>query len=86
MNLAMIYYSRGKFADAETLNISVLEKWKGVVGEDSPGIMNILNNLAMVYRRIGRFDSLYSLSKKLWKDENACSARIIPILWLACII
>jgi hypothetical protein len=42
----------------------MLEWWKEVVGGDNPGIMNILDYLAMVYRRMGKFDKSLELFKK----------------------
>ena len=65
----MIYYSRGKFAGAETLDKSVLERWKAVAWEDNPSIMNILNNPAVVYRRTGKF------SKALEPFQEALEGR-----------
>lgn len=77
-NLAMAYYSREKFADAETLNISVLERLKEVVAEDSLGIMNILNNLGMVYHQIGSYGNALELFQEALESRECLLGKDHP--------
>ena len=55
-NLAYLYYSQGRYEQAEPLLVQALELRKRLLGEDHPDVAASLNNLALLYRSQGRYD------------------------------
>jgi tetratricopeptide (TPR) repeat protein len=75
-NLAFLYYSQGRYDQAEPLYLQALELWKRLLGEDHPHVATSLNNLAVLYDSQGRYDQakpLYlqalELSKRLLEED-----------------
>ncbi|MBD2624907.1 tetratricopeptide repeat protein [Trichormus variabilis] len=54
-NLAFLYYSQGRYSEAEPLYIQALELKKRLLGELHPDIATSLNNLAALYASQGRY-------------------------------
>jgi tetratricopeptide (TPR) repeat protein len=55
-NLAYLYDSQGRYAEAEPLYLQALELSKRLLGEDHPNVATSLNNLAYLYESQGRYD------------------------------
>ena len=54
-NLAKLYQSQGRYAEAEPLLIQALELRKRLLGENHPHVAISLNDLAELYRSQGRY-------------------------------
>jgi tetratricopeptide (TPR) repeat protein len=54
-NLAKLYHSQGRYAEAEPLLIQALELRKRLLGENHPHVAISLNDLAELYRSQGRY-------------------------------
>jgi tetratricopeptide (TPR) repeat protein len=55
-NLANLYYSQGKYEQAEPLYIQALELRKQLLGENHPDTATSLNNLANLYYSQGKYE------------------------------
>ena len=55
-NLALLYYSQGRYEQAEPLLVQALEMRKRILGEHHPDVANSLNNLAGLYDSQGRYE------------------------------
>ncbi|MEH2020559.1 tetratricopeptide repeat protein, partial [Nostoc sp.] len=76
-NLALLYYSQGRYSDAEPLYIQALSMKKRLLGDEHPSVATSLNNLAELYESQGRYsdaEPLYiqalSMKKRLLGDEH----------------
>jgi tetratricopeptide (TPR) repeat protein len=54
-NLALLYDSQGRYAEAEPLYQQALEMTKRLLGEEHPSVATSLNNLAGLYNSQGRY-------------------------------
>ena len=63
-NLAALYNSQGRFADAEPLYKRALSSYKKALGLDHPKVGTALSNLAEFYRGQGRFADAEPLFKR----------------------
>ncbi|KAJ7852228.1 hypothetical protein B0H13DRAFT_2284385 [Mycena leptocephala] len=52
---ALVYFDSGRFEEAESLDIMVLEKRKQLLGADHPDTLSAMANLAATYRELGRY-------------------------------
>ncbi|QJB45125.1 tetratricopeptide repeat protein [Dolichospermum flos-aquae] len=55
-NLALLYYSQGRYNDAEPLYLQSLDIRKRQLGDDHPDVASSLNNLALLYYSQGRYN------------------------------
>ncbi len=55
-NLAGLYRSQGKYAEAEPLIERSLTIWENQLGEDHPSVATSLNNLALLYKSQGKYE------------------------------
>ncbi|MDB9444940.1 tetratricopeptide repeat protein [Anabaena sp. CS-542/02] len=76
-NLGYIYYSQGRYDQAEPLYLQALELRKRLLGDNHPHVATSLNNLALLYSSQGRYDQaepLYlqalELRKRLLGDNH----------------
>ena len=76
-NLAYLYYSQGRYEEAEPLFIQSLDMRKKLLGEEHPDVATSLNNLAGLYYSQGRYEEaepLYvqslDMRKKLLGEEH----------------
>ena len=76
-NLAQLYYSQGRYEEAEPLYLQALKLRRKVLGEENSYVATSLNNLAVFYhsqRRYEEAESLYlqalKLSRKLLGEEH----------------
>jgi len=51
-HLANTYYSVGKYADAEKVEIKVLDMRNRLLGEEHPDTISAVNNLATTYQTL----------------------------------
>ena len=83
-NLALLYQSQGRYAEAESLYQEALALRKKLLGEDHPDVATTLNNLALLYESQGRYaeaEPLYqealALIKKLLGENHLYLATTI---------
>ncbi|WP_413171640.1 tetratricopeptide repeat protein [Anabaena azotica] len=70
--LALLYYSQGRYNDAEPLYLQSLDIRKHQLGADHPNVATSLNNLAALYESQGRYNDaepLYLQSLETWKRQ-----------------
>ena len=64
-DLAALYYSQGRYSEAEPLYTQALEMRKRLFNGDHPDVASSLNNLALLYYSQGRYseaEPLYTLA------------------------
>ena len=69
-NLAGLYWSQGRYAEAEPLFLETLETQKRVLGNDHPDTLTSMNNLGGLYIKLRRYDQAAALL------EDSLAARI----------
>ena len=81
-NLAALYYSQGRYTEAEPLYIKALELTRRLLGDEHPSVATSLNNLAQLYYSQGRYaeaEPLYLQALELWRrllgDEHPDVAK-----------
>ncbi|KAJ7888007.1 hypothetical protein B0H13DRAFT_2277447 [Mycena leptocephala] len=50
-----VYFDSGKFREAESLDVMVLERWMQLLGADHPDTLLAMQNLAATYRQLGKY-------------------------------
>jgi tetratricopeptide (TPR) repeat protein len=60
-NLAITYESLGKYADAEKLQIQVLDMRSRLLGEEHPDTISAMNNLANTYESLEKYEDAEKL-------------------------
>ena len=60
-----MYSNEGRYAEAVTLQASVLEIRRRVLGEEHPNTLNSMNSLAGLYRRQAKYAEAEQLDKKV---------------------
>ncbi len=55
-NLGLLYYSQGKYAEAEPLFKRALAIEEKALGPDHPDLATTLENMADLYKKTGRLD------------------------------
>ena len=68
--LANLYYSQGRYSEAEPLLVQALELRNRLLGEDHRNVATSLNNLALLYKSQGRYseaEPLYLQALELYK-------------------
>ena len=63
-NLAELYYSQGRYAEAESLYRQALAIRENVLGKNHPDTAESYNNLALLYKTQGRYEEAEPLLKK----------------------
>ncbi|BBD65248.1 hypothetical protein NIES4070_15990 [Nostoc commune HK-02] len=69
-NLAGLYYSQGRYSEAEPLFIQALALRRKLLGEEHPDVASSLNNLAGLYDSQGRYskaEPLFIQALALWR-------------------
>ncbi|MDZ8224364.1 tetratricopeptide repeat protein, partial [Nostoc sp. ChiVER01] len=61
-DLAALYYSQGRYTDAEPLLIQALAMRKRLLGDEHPSVASSLNNLAALYYSQGRYSDAEPLA------------------------
>ena len=74
-NLAVTYHKLGKDAEAEKLEIQVLDARKRILGVENPGTITAMANLAATYRDLEK----YTEAGKL--EMQVLDARIRVLEW-----
>ncbi|WP_042713030.1 tetratricopeptide repeat protein, partial [Crocosphaera watsonii] len=72
-NLAGLYYSQGRYTEAETLYKDALALIKKLLGDEHPDVATSFNNLAGLYRSQGR----YTEAEPLYKDALALRKKLL---------
>jgi len=63
-NLALLYTSQGRYADAEPLYRRSLAIWEMALGAEHPNVADSLNNLAFLYRRQKRIGDALTVARR----------------------
>jgi tetratricopeptide (TPR) repeat protein len=71
--LAGLYYSQGRYSEAEPLLVQALALKKRLLGEEHPSVASSLNNLAGLYDSQGR----YSEAEPLYEQALALEKRLL---------
>jgi tetratricopeptide (TPR) repeat protein len=66
-SLAILYWSQGRYDEAEPLLLETLETKKRVLGDDHPDTLDAMHSLAILYQRQGRFDEAEPLALETLK-------------------
>ena len=72
-NLALLYQTTARYAEAEPLYRQAAEIWRAVLGEQHPDYATSLNNLAALYEATGR----YAESEPLYKQAAEIRRNIL---------
>ena len=73
-NLAMLYHTQGKYAEAEPLYQRLLAIREKALGPEHPDVATSLNNLADLYRAQGK----YAEAEPLYQRLLAISEKTVP--------
>lgn len=63
-NLAELYRTQGKYAEAEPLYTQALEILEKVLGPNHPNVATVLENMAELYKKTGRLDEAQRLEAR----------------------
>jgi tetratricopeptide (TPR) repeat protein len=72
-NLAMLYYSQGRYGEAEPLYKTALSLRQRLLGEEHPSVATSYNNLALLYSSQGR----YAEAEPLYKTALSLRQRLL---------
>lgn len=78
-NLASLYDTQGKYAQAEPLYTRALAIREKALGADHVDVAVTLNNLADLYRLQGKFAAAEPLFKRCWPSRKRPLALSMPI-------
>ena len=70
VNLALIYYSQGRWKEAEELQVQVIETSKRVLGEEHPETLTSMVNLAFTLKGQGRAMEAISLMERCFQLQK----------------
>ena len=76
-NLAALYYSQGRYAEAEPLCRRALAIREQALGPDHPDTAQSLNNLAALYYSQGRYAEAEPLCRRAWRSASRRWVRTI---------
>ena len=86
-NLANTYYSLGKYADAEKLQIQVLEMRSRFLGEEHPDTINVMENLAITFYCLQKCKDaarlvvqVVNVRKKFFGEEHQKTVKALALL------
>ena len=86
-NLAITYQSLGKYADAEKLQIKVLDLRNRLLGEEHPDTILAMGGLAITYHRLGKYADAARLEvqvvdvrKKIFGEEHPKTVTAMALL------
>ena len=68
--LASLYFEQGRYAEAETLRVDVLQRRLHLLGDDHNETLESKNGLAEVYRKQARYDEAESLYWQLLRSRR----------------
>jgi tetratricopeptide (TPR) repeat protein len=71
--LALLYYSQGKYKEAEPLYQQALALRQKLLGDDHPDVATSLNNLAGLYKSQGKYNEAEPLYQQAL---NICEQRL----------
>ncbi len=69
-NLASTYRNQGRWDEAETLEVQVMETRKTKLGADHPSTLTSMANLASTYRNQGRWDEAETLEVQVMETRK----------------
>ncbi|KAJ7798552.1 hypothetical protein B0H14DRAFT_32821 [Mycena olivaceomarginata] len=67
---AQIYFDSGRYKEAESLEVAVLEKQKNHLGTDHPDTLRAMANLAVTYHKLGRYQEAEPLEVTVLEKRN----------------
>jgi len=70
-NLGVALYHLSRFDEAESAYVRALEVGNGLAPVFQPGVLTAMNNLAILYDRIGRLDAAAQMSEKVLRTSEA---------------
>jgi tetratricopeptide (TPR) repeat protein len=86
-NLANTYESFGKYADAEKLQIQVLDMRSRFLGEEHPDTINVMENLAITFYYLQKYKDaarlevqVLDIRKKIFGEEHPQTVKAVAIL------
>ena len=69
-NLASTYRNKGRWDEAEELDVQVMETRKRVLGPEHPSTLTSMANLASTYRNKGRWDEAEELDVQVMETRK----------------
>ena len=78
-NLVSTYRNQGRWKEAESLEVQVVEMRKRVVGEEHPGTLRIMGNLSTAYRNQGRWEEAEELEKQMMETNSRVVGEQYPV-------
>jgi len=71
--------NQGRWKEAESLEVQVMEMRKRVVGEEHPGTLRIMGNLTTAYRNQGRWEETEELEKQMMETNSRVVGEQYPV-------
>ena len=63
-NLASTYSNQGRWKEAESLEVQVMDTRKRVLGDSHPSTLTSMNNLAFTFKRQGKHEAAITLMRE----------------------
>ena len=73
--MGLLYSSQGKYSEAEPLLKRSLSICEGKLGPNDPRLAKVLNNLAELYRKIGKEEEASELEERAKKIKAQSGSR-----------